>query len=128
MSGVLEDKVALVTGAGRGIGRAIATDFASEGAIVAVTGRNIQRLEQVVGEIRLSGGQAIPWQMDVSDEVQVEDTVNQILGHWDRIDILVNNAAIIHHDTPVRKTSIKDWDEDMAINLRVEPSSAAISW
>ena len=118
MSGVLEDKVTLVTGAGRGIGRAIATDFASEGAIVAVTGRNIQRLEQVVGEIRLSGGQAIPWQMDVSDEVQVEDTVNQILGHWDRIDILVNNAAIIHHDTPVWRTSIKDWDEEMAINLR----------
>ena len=118
MSGVLEDKVALVTGAGTGIGRAIATDFASEGAIVAVTGRNIQRLEQVVSEIRLSGGQAIPWQMDVSDEVQVEDTVNQILGHWDRIDILVNNAAIIHHDTPVWRTSIKDWDEEMAINLR----------
>ena len=56
--------------------------------------------------------------MDVSDEVQVEDTVNQILGHWDRIDILVNNAAIIHHDTPVWRTSIKDWDEEMAINLR----------
>ena len=118
MGSVLAGKVALVTGAGRGIGRAIAIAFASEGAIVAVTGRNTQRLEQVVDEIRLSGGQAIPWQMDVSDEVQVEDAVNRILRHWGKIDILVNNAAIIHHDTPVWRTPIQDWDEEMAINPR----------
>ncbi|MBL16254.1 MAG: hypothetical protein CL767_03565, partial [Chloroflexi bacterium] len=90
---LLLDKVVLVTGAGRGIGRAIAIAMAGEGAKVALTGRNVSRLEQVLGEIEGPGGQAAIWQMDVSLEIEVEDTVGKILDRWGRIDILVNNAA-----------------------------------
>ena len=106
----LTGKVALVTGAGRGIGRAIALALAGEGATVAVTGRNVPRLEQVVGEVETAGGEAAQWQMDVSDEAQVESSVNSILKRWGQIDILVNNAAIIHDSVPVWEASIADWD------------------
>ncbi len=118
MGDLLKDKVALVTGAGRGIGRAIAIAMAGEGAKVALTGRNTGRLEQVMGEIQLAGGEAALWPMDVSKEAEVEGTVRKILDRWGRIDILVNNAGIIHGDNPVWQTSISDWDEEMAINLR----------
>jgi len=115
---LLTDKVAVVTGAGRGIGRAIAIALAGEGAKVALTGRNVSRLEQVLAEIELAGGQAAVWQMDVSQESAVEQVVGIILGRWGQIDILVNNAAIIHDETPVWKTPISEWDEEMGINLR----------
>ena len=101
MSDLLRGKVALVTGAGRGIGRAIATTLANEGARLALTGRNISRLEQVKGEIKRTQGQADAWQMDVSQESSVKNVVGKIIDHWGQIDILVNNAGIIHPETPV---------------------------
>jgi len=115
---ILTDKVALVTGAGGGIGRSIAITLAGEGAKVALTGRNISRLDQVRREIQQAEGQADVWRMDVSDESAVETAVGEILGSWGQIDILVNNAAIIHSRTPVWETPISEWDEEMAINLR----------
>jgi 3-oxoacyl-[acyl-carrier protein] reductase len=118
LADLLTNKFALVTGAGGGIGRAIAMALASEGAKVALTGRNVSRLEQVMGEVQQAGGQAAVWQMDVSDESAVETTVGAILHSWGQIDILVNNAAIIHPRTPVWETPISEWDEEMAINLR----------
>jgi 3-oxoacyl-[acyl-carrier protein] reductase len=118
LADLLTDKVALVTGAGRGIGRAIAVALAGEGAKVALTGRNTSRLDQVLAEVQQAGGQAATWQMDVSDESAVEATVQEILAKWGQIDILVNNAAIIHHETPVWSAPIAEWDEEMAINLR----------
>ena len=118
MTEILKDKVVLVTGAGQGIGRAIALVMAGEGAKVALTGRNTARLEEVSKEIQLAGGQSAPWRMDVSSEKEVVDSVRNITNLWGRIDILVNNAGIIHADTPVWETSISDWDEEMAINLR----------
>ncbi len=118
MSDLLRGKVALVTGAGRGIGRAISTILASEGASLALTGRDTSRLERVKGEILRDQGQADVWQMDVSQESSVEDIVGKIIDHWGQIDILVNNAAIIHPETPVWDTPILEWDEEMSINLR----------
>ena len=118
MADLLTNKVALVTGAGRGIGRAIAITLAGEGAKVALTGRNVSPLEQVMDEIQQAGGQADVWRMDVSNEAAVESAVGEILGHWGRIDILVNNAGIIHTKTPVWQATISDWDEEMSINLR----------
>lgn len=118
MANLLTDKVVLVTGAGRGIGRAIAIAMAGEGAKVALTGRNMGRLKKVMEEIQLAGGESATWRMDVSREAQVSESVGKILELWDHIDILVNNAGIIHPDTPVWMTTISDWDEEMAINLR----------
>ncbi len=118
MAELLTNKVVLVTGAGRGIGRAIAIAMAREGAKVALTGRDTSKLEQVAGEIQLAGGQAAVWRMDVSNEAEVEAAVGKISEHWDRIDILVNNAGIIHADNPVWSTSIAHWHEEMSINLR----------
>ena len=118
MTDPLTNKVVLVTGAGRGIGRAIAIAMAGEGAKVALTGRDTGRLEQVTGEITLAGGQAAPWRMDVSSEAEIEDAVGKITEQWGRIDILVNNAGIIHADNPVWSTPISHWDQEMAINLR----------
>lgn len=115
---LLVNKVALVTGAGSGIGRAIATVMAAEGAKVAITGRDFGKLEQVTGEIQQAKGQAAPWRMDVSIEAEVEETVQKISERWGRIDILVNNAGVIHSDNPVWNTTISDWDEEMSINLR----------
>ena len=108
----------MVTGAGRGIGRAIAIAMAGEGAKVALTGRNMGRLKKVMEEIQLAGGESATWRMDVSSEVQVSESIGKILELWDHIDILVNNAGIIHPDSPVWMTTISDWDEEMAINLR----------
>ena len=118
MSDLLKDRVALVTGAGRGIGRAIATTLANEGARLALTGRNISRLNQVKSEIERAHGQADVWQMDVSQESSVGDTIENVIGKWGQIDILVNNAAIIHPKMPVWNTSISEWDEEMQVNLR----------
>ena len=118
MAKLLRDKVALVTGASRGIGRAIAVAMADEDAKVALTGRDIGRLNEVKEQIQVVGGQSDIWKMDVSSETEVEQSVNKILDSWGQIDILVNNAGIIHPDTPVWRTSISDWDEEMATNLR----------
>ena len=118
MGALIKDKVALVTGSSRGIGKAIAIAFANEGAKVALTSGNLERLEQVAAEIRDAGGLADCWRMDVSRETEVEESVRKITGRWGQIDILVNNAAIIHPETPVWSTPISQWDEEMAINLR----------
>ena len=118
MGKLLRDKVALVTGASRGIGRAIAFAMAEEGSKVALTGRDTGRLNKVMEQIQLVGGKSNIWKMDVSSETEVEDSVHKILDLWGQIDILVNNAGIIHLDTPVWKTSISDWDKEMATNLR----------
>lgn len=114
----LQDKVAVITGAGRGIGRHISLAFAKEGAKIAVTGRTKERREQVVNEIVKEGGEARPISLDVSRDGDVLDAVKQVLDDWGRIDILVNSAGIIQYNTPVWKTTVEEWDEMMNINLR----------
>ena len=115
---LLEGKVTLITGAGRGIGRAISLAFAREGAIVAVTGRDLVRLAQVVDEICAAGGVAEAFVLDVTREADAAGVAEEVVGKWDGIDVLVNNAGVITYDTPVWETTMAQWDEVMNTNLR----------
>ena len=115
---VLKDKVALITGAGRGIGRAIALAFAAEGARVACTGRNTERLAQVVDEIRAAGGEAESFALDVTNGDDAVRVAEAVIGKWGQVDILVNNAGVITYHTPVWATTIEQWDEVIDTNLR----------
>lgn len=88
----LEGKVAIVTGAGQGIGEAIATGYAKEGAKVIITGRTMSKLEDVAGKIKEAGGTCIPFAALAGERDQAEATVNLAISEWGRVDALVNNA------------------------------------
>jgi 2-hydroxycyclohexanecarboxyl-CoA dehydrogenase len=90
--GRLDGKVAIVTGAGRGIGRAIALDVAREGASVVVASRTASTVQSVVGEIESAGGTALGLTVDVSERAQIDDMVARTMERFGRLDILVNNA------------------------------------
>ena len=116
--GKLTERVALVTGASRGIGRAIALAFGREGATVAVNyHRSEAAAHDVVRTIEGTGAKAMAARADVSRDEQVQAMVEEVLGRFDRIDILVNNAGILTraalHEMPVQL-----WDEMIATNLR----------
>lgn len=114
----LSGKVALVTGASRGIGRAIAIYLAKLGAKVAVNyASSEEQAMDVVKTIHSSGGQAIPVQGDVSRSSDVEAMVKRVLDEWGTIDILVNNAGI-NRDTLLIRMKEEDWDRVMEINLK----------
>ena len=107
-----------VTGCSSGIGRAIALAFARDGARIAVTGRNMERLKRVVAEIRDEGGNAQAFLLDVTQEDDAVRVVDQVLNTWGQIDVLVNNAGVIVYNTPVWATTVEQWDEVMNTNLR----------
>ena len=111
-------EVAFITGAGRGIGRAIALCFAREGARIALTGRDMGRLEQVALEIHSAGGEAAAFSLDVTRDDDAERVVERVIGMWGRIDVLVNNAGVITYDTPLWAATMEQWDEVMSTNLR----------
>jgi NAD(P)-dependent dehydrogenase (short-subunit alcohol dehydrogenase family) len=115
----LEGRVALVTGASRGIGRAIARGYAREGAAVAVTARSAADLESLVEEIRQSGGRAIPVSADLTDPAAPPHVVQQVLESFGTIDILVNNAGIGSSSSPRPVVDFDDafWDKTLALNL-----------
>jgi 3-oxoacyl-[acyl-carrier protein] reductase len=114
----LANKVAIVTGASRGIGRAIAERFAAEGAAVVVNYvRGTADAEAVVAGIAERGGQAIAVGADVSTSDGVQQLVDATLGRFGRIDVLVNNAGI-HVAKPVLETTEDDWDRTIAVNLK----------
>ncbi len=92
---MLKDKKAIVTGAGRGLGKAIAITLAREGADVSVWGRTQETIEQTAREIREMGREGIAMRTDVSKSAQVNGAIKQLLEKWGRIDILVNNAAVL---------------------------------
>jgi NAD(P)-dependent dehydrogenase (short-subunit alcohol dehydrogenase family) len=115
---LLEGQVGFVTGAGRGIGRAIALAFAREGAKIAVTGRTKERRDQVAAEIVAEGGEARALALDVTIDTEVEEAVRDVLSAWGQIDILVNNTGVIVYNAPVCKTTVEEWDSMMSVNLR----------
>ncbi len=112
----LRDKVALVTGASQGIGRATALALAEAGAKVAVAARNAEKLAALVAEIEGRGGAALAVPMDVADAAQVKAGFQAVLGKFGRLDILVNNAAITR-DTLALRMKLEDWDAVLRTNL-----------
>jgi 3-oxoacyl-[acyl-carrier protein] reductase len=114
----LEDKVALVTGGGRGIGKAIALAYASEGAKLAICARTESEVEQSAREIRITKAEAEGWVCDVSIEESVRAFVQNVIQKFGRIDILVNNAGVMTRPVPTTDLEVKKWDYTMAVNLR----------
>lgn len=116
--GLLENKVAIVTGASRGIGREIALQFAKEGAKTVLAARTLDGLQDLKKEIvRLYGGEPYVVQLDVTKEDSVQSLVDGVLDKWNEIDILVNNAGITKDGLLVRMTE-EDWDSVLESNLR----------
>jgi len=113
----LEGKVSLVTGASRGIGRAIALKLSSRGARVVINDIAKEAAERVVDEIKGQGGDAFAVEADVKDSVAVKAMLDEITGRWERIDILVNNAGI-NRDTLLLRMSDEAWDAVIDTNLR----------
>lgn len=112
----LKDKVALVTGASQGIGRATAIALAKAGAKVAVAARNADKLASLVGEIEAAGGEALAVPMDVADAAQIKNGFQQLLAKFGKLDILVNNAAVTR-DTLALRMKLEDWDAVLRTNL-----------
>jgi NAD(P)-dependent dehydrogenase (short-subunit alcohol dehydrogenase family) len=115
---LLKQKVAIVTGGGRGIGRAIARKFAAEGAAVVVVARTEDEVLKVVAEIKSAGSKAAAVVADVSREEDCEEIVRSAREVFGAIHILVNNAATLGPVLPVERVAPWEWDEVMAINLR----------
>ena len=113
----LEGKISLVTGASRGIGRAIALELASLGSRVVINDIAKEAAEGVVNEIKGQGGDAFAVEADVRDSESVKKMVEEITSRWEKIDILVNNAGV-NRDTLLLKMSDEAWDAVIDTNLR----------
>lgn len=114
---LLKNKIAIVTGAGRGIGRAIALDFAKEGANVVVVSRSMDELIELSEEIKRFKVEALPIKSDISLEEDVKHIFSETISVFKRLDILINNAGI-HLLKPILDTTVEEWDRVMEINLR----------
>jgi 3-oxoacyl-[acyl-carrier protein] reductase len=113
----LENQIAVVTGAGRGIGRAIALKFASEGADVVCVSRTAENSEKTAGEVRALGRKAWALAVDVSDAAAVSAAAEKILTDCGKVDILVNNAGVTR-DGLLMRMSDADWDAVLNTNLK----------
>lgn len=113
----LKEKAAIITGGGKGIGRAIALAFAREGASVVIAGRTLDSLESTCREIEAEGGRAAMVQTDISVEEQVKRLVAETIGRFGRVDILVNNSGIAGPTARVVDMDLAQWNETLTIDL-----------
>jgi 3-oxoacyl-[acyl-carrier protein] reductase len=112
----LEGRIALITGASQGIGRACALELARAGATVALAARNVEKLAEVANEIAAAGGTAHAFALDVASEDSIKECAKAILAQFGRVDILVNNAGITR-DILAMRMKRKDWDDVLSTNL-----------
>ncbi len=120
MSSILKDKVAIITGAGRGLGKEFALRFAAEGAKLLLPDISLERVEQTVKEIKAKGGEAHAMLTDISDEKATKKMADEVMRLYGRVDILLNNAAL-YYGVARRKWNewtVKDWDRMFEINVR----------
>ncbi len=113
----LQGKVAIITGGGKGIGKAIAVAFAREGATVVIASRTTSALQQACKEIIDSGGKAIYVQTDVSDEKQAQRLVAETIKQFGQVDILVNNSGVSGPTSRVVDMDLAQWNETLAVDL-----------
>ncbi len=113
----LEKRVAIITGGGRGIGRATALAFAAEGADIVLAARTDSEISAVAEEVRALGRRALAIPTDVQHKAAVDTMVAQTLETFGKVDILVNNAGVAIHN-PIPKIREEDWDVTMAVNLK----------
>lgn len=110
------DQVVLITGAGRGIGKAIAQAFSAQGAIIAANDITPVNLEPTVSELQALGGRAKAYVFDIAKRLPVQAMVEQVLGDWDHIDILINNAGVEPHAS-LLDLDEWDWQRTLDVNL-----------
>ncbi|ALW86367.1 sugar dehydrogenase [Hymenobacter sedentarius] len=112
-----ENKVCIITGGSSGIGKATSLQMAAEGGKVAILSRSRDEGQAVVAEISEAGGQAVFLQTDVGQPEQVKAAVDEVLNKWQRVDVLVNDAAIMTFK-PLTELAVEEWDQVLAVNLR----------
>ncbi len=112
----LSGRIALVTGASQGIGRAIALRLSAEGAQVALAARSLARLEEVAGEMAVTGATGKPFPLNLASEDSIRACAKDVLAHFGKIDILVNNAGITR-DMLALRMKRHDWDDVLTTNL-----------
>lgn len=111
-----KDRVAVITGAGQGLGAAYAMEFAKEGAAVVLTGRSLEKLEKVAAGIKAAGGKVTSCRMDVCDYEQVNEAMRKVSRTFGQIDILINNAASFK-SVPITRLTPEEWDVQIKTNL-----------
>lgn len=117
MSEKFKGKTVVITGAGTGIGRAMALECASAGAKVVCTGRRLKPIEETVKTIEANGGEAMAVTVDVTEKAQVEDMVRKTIERFGRIDILINNAGLFSSIGSVWEANPESWLSDLKVNL-----------
>ena len=118
MAGALAGKVAVITGAGRGIGRAVAQAYAREGARLVLCSRTKTALSSTAAELGRLGVEVLALPADVSQPDQVATFVDNAVAKFGRLDVLVNNAGVAHPEASLLELSLREWDRVLAINLR----------
>src|SRR5437764_1180101 len=114
----LAGKVALITGAGSGIGKAAAILLAKEGALIAALDEDPKEAQKVADEIKCNKGEALPIGADISQPDQMQKAIKQITDKWNRLDIVFANAGINGKWAPIEELSPEDWDKTLGVNLK----------